>query len=113
MAHPWNIFQRGNFFSPDFGPSRCERPPKDGHMPQLCTSALSLLVVLNSCLPLQLAMLFEAGCLSALRNTGEGSEGERMGLMKRAGCTLCEVEIGVSPLFLATTLHTVTRLLED
>lgn len=70
-------------------------------------------VVLNSSLPLQLAMLFEARCLSAIRNTGEGSEGERMGLMKRAGCTLCEEEIGVSPLFLATTLHTVTQLLED
>lgn len=77
------------------------------------TGIIPARVVLNSSLPLQLAMLFEARCLSAIRNMGEGSAGERMGLVKRAGCTLCEEEIGVSPLFLATTLHTVTQLRED
>lgn len=36
---------KGRLLSPDSGPSRCESPTKGGHMQQLCTPALSLLVL--------------------------------------------------------------------
>lgn len=98
------------------GPPGVESPTKEKRPHAAAAHAGIILarVALNSSLPPQLAMLFEAraACLwFGIRE--KGSEGERMGLMKRAGCTLCEEEIGGSSLFLATTLHAVTQLLED